>query len=313
VNERYPEIRLYKLVEGERHLHIRESVGITFYMRNSHHEVAQAVEQALEVYRHAVGPQALQWYVDDEGDWYELDDKGWEFNRRKLLHRAGGRLWLRELPGATTGHEFIYHGRQLNPALDATAPGAVCAVSFWFPTEYLEARGPGQVKELALELARRLPFNSGHAGLALLFPEGALGTTRTLRDLFFRYPGLDIPGLASISQSIGTRVRGASWLTFLGRPLLGKLGGAAGLRARLSSGITVQELDGERAIVALGEWPEAGDVVEGRTLPAYEELSRVLRPWLYEQPSPWSGFTKEDMRHWEQRFLAQRQNPPTSS
>ncbi|HYO68655.1 MAG TPA: type VI immunity family protein, partial [Archangium sp.] len=94
------------------------------------------------------------------------------------------------------------------------------------------------------------------------------------------------------------------WLNFLGSPVLGALGGAAGLRARLRSpGTTVQELDGERAVVTLGTWPEAGDMEQGRTLPEYRELAHVLEPWLYMNRGNWSGFSDEDVRRWERRFL----------
>ncbi|HLM43445.1 MAG TPA: type VI immunity family protein, partial [Myxococcaceae bacterium] len=76
-------------------------------------------------------------------------------------------------------------------------------------------------------------------------------------------------------------------------PVLGELGGAAGLRARLHSpGTTVQELEGERVVVTLGPSPDAGDTEQGRTLPAYRELARVLEPWLYLTSS-----------QWERRFL----------
>jgi hypothetical protein len=93
-------------------------------------------------------------------------------------------------------------------------------------------------------------------------------------------------------------------LTFLGQPVLGGLGGAAALRARLHSpDTTVRELDGERAVVTLGEWPEAGDLEQGRTLPAYRELARVLEPWLYEGPPFEKDFSPEDRRRWERRFL----------
>jgi hypothetical protein len=75
------------------------------------------------------------------------------------------------------------------------------------------------------------------------------------------------------------------------------------LRSRLHSpGTTVQEWEGGRAVVRLGEWPEAGDTEQGHTLPAYRELARVLEPWLYEGHGL-SGFPPEDMRRWERRFL----------
>jgi hypothetical protein len=160
------------------------------------------------------------------------------------------------------------------------------------------------VRELALKLAAELPFCSGHGGLCFNFPESVVGTTDAIRDMSFRHPGLDIPGVHFDSLSIGTRVKGVHWLNFLGPPVLGELGGAAGLRARLRSpGTTVQELDGERAVVTLGTWPEAGDLEQGRTLPEYRELAHVLEPWLYMDRGNWSGFSDEDVRRWERRFL----------
>jgi hypothetical protein len=131
-----------------------------------------------------------------------------------------------------------------------------------------------------------------------------MGITRPIRDLSFRYPGLDIPGASSSTSSIGTRLDGVHWLNFLGPPVLGELGGAAGLRARLHSpGTTVQELDGERVVVTLGKWPEAGDMEQGQTLPAWRELARVLEPWLYMNRCIPDGFSEEDMRRWQRRFL----------
>jgi hypothetical protein len=160
------------------------------------------------------------------------------------------------------------------------------------------------VRELALKLAVELPFNSGHAGLAFLFPEGLLGTIESLRDECLRYPGLDVPGFSTASMFIGTRIKGVHWLNLLGQPVWGELGGVEGLRSRLHSpDTTVQEIDDQRGLVALGQWPEAGDVREGRLLPAYRELARVLEPWLYEERFDWGGFSREDMRRWKRRFL----------
>lgn len=175
----------------------------------------------------------------------------------------------------------------------------------WLPTAYLEDHGPGRVRELALELAASLPFCSGHAGLSFHCDLYVLGVKRKVREYCFRYPGLDIPELRNLSFNLGTRLRGPAWMTFLGQPVLGELGGTAALRARLSSpGTTVQELDGERAVVTLGPWPEAGDTEQGQMLPAYRELARVLEPWLYrEEPPRPSIEISEDTRRWERRFL----------
>jgi hypothetical protein len=130
-----------------------------------------------------------------------------------------------------------------------------------------------------------------------------------LREDVLRYPGLDVPSAGSASF-LGTRVDGVHWLNFLGPPVLGALGGASGLRDRLRSPeSTVEELDGERVLVALGRAPEAGDLKAGRDLPAYRELARVLEPWLAEfqrrDLGSWKGFTEAEVHRWWRRFLVE--------
>jgi hypothetical protein len=298
---RYPRVRFDWVVEGERVPCIQTSLSICFYLRRPHLEVASAVMKALEAYRGAVGPHALGWYPDSEGDWRELDGAGWEFHRRKMLHPRGANVWLRSTPQLTTDYEFRYYGRELKEE----NPEATCAVAFWLPTQYLEAHGPERVWQLARELGSELPFHSGHAGLSFYCHESMLGVTDRLREPCFRHPGLDMPTMESLPMELGTNIKGAYWLTFLGAPVMHDLGGAASLRARLCSlGTHVEELGAGRAVVRLGAWPEAGDLAHGDTLPAYRELARVLEPWLYRAPrSPWSGFTDEDVRRWERRFL----------
>lgn len=302
MSEHYPRIRIDGFVGQKSFPIIRESVSITFYMKRSHQEVVQNMMRCLDVYRRAVGPDKLGWYVDpSSGDWDELDDKGWAHLQRAMSEEPATSLWLRESASITTGYEVLYRGRLLDVYDEAEVTSGV---SFFLPTEYLEEHGPGRVRELALELASRLPFNSGHAGLAFNYPETQLGTTDAIRDLSFRYRGLDILELDSDSYSIGTRVNGVHWLNFLGQPVLGELGGISGLRARLHSPDTsVQELDSDRAVVTLGIWPEAGDTEKGHTLPAYHELARVLEPWLYLDRARFGGFSEEDMKRWERRFL----------
>jgi Protein of unknown function (DUF3396) len=294
MSEHYPRVR----IDSQRGLLlIRESVSITFYMKRSHQEVVHHVLNALDVYRRAVGPQALTSYPHPYNEtWYELDDKGWAYIRQHMLEEPAAYPFL---CSETLGYEFNYDGLLLE--IHERDPAS--QVTFVLPTEYLEEHGPGRVRELALELAAELPFNSGHAGLCFHFPETMMGITRPIRDLALRHPGLDIPVARFATSTLGTRVDGVHWLNFLAPPVLGELGGAAGLRARLHSPTTVQELDGERVVVTLGKWPEAGDTEQGHTLPAWRELARVLEPWLYMKHPRHDGFSEEDMRRWQRRFL----------
>jgi hypothetical protein len=303
MSEHYPHIRRYVDCDGESILALRESVRITFHMRRDHQEVGPAVLRALEVYRRAIVPHALKEYPDHPNKYTQgslpLDEKGWAHVRTELLEQIGTSLWLSET-GGPTGYTFFYEGRPLDGPLDSHGRGNVCTASFILPTEYLEEHGPERLRELALELARGLPFISGHGGLFLQGVNGPDG----IREEAFRYPGLDVTTANAATSDIGLRVDGVHWLNFLGQPVLGELGGVEGLRTRLHSpGTTVQELEGERAVVTLGPWPEAGDLEQGRTLPAYRELARALEPWRYVERFSFHGFSDEDMRRWQRRFL----------
>jgi hypothetical protein len=300
MSKHYPRIRRYVDDNGRRILCKRESVGITFYMRRDHVEVAPAVLRALEVYRRAIVPHPLVEYLNHARDtWEPLDETGWAHIHKEMSEQTGTHLWLfgEESP---TGYEFIYLGAQIEKPLDAQGQGEVCAASFLLPSEYLEEHGPERVRQLALELAQELPFNSGHAGLVF---QGPL-SPESIREEALQFPGLDLPDVQRTSWRIGTRVNGVHWMNFLGQPVLGVLGGGAGLCTQLHSPDTiVQALDNERAVVILGSWPEAGDLDQGHKLPAYRELVRVLEPWLHPSRRNIPGLSDEEMRRWQRRFL----------
>ncbi|NMO20693.1 DUF3396 domain-containing protein [Pyxidicoccus fallax] len=296
----YPRIR----VQAENGYTLaREALQLCFYISRPHHEIARDVLQCLELYRRAIGPQTLGRYASADGEWHDLDESGWDFIRKHLLEDGAGNTHLRD---ASRGklYAFDYFGKPADAPILKHLPGAVCAATFKFPTEYLEERGPEQVRALALQLAALLPFSSGHAGLAVCGDLDLSGVMRRVLEYCLRYPGLDLQEDGYGAMHIGKRVRGPAWLTFLGQPALNELGGIAGLRSQLhSQGTTVEPLDSQRAVITLGTWPEAGDLEQGRTLPAYRELARVLEPWLYHEEKGLRGLPPDEAERWKRRFL----------
>ncbi|MBZ4422327.1 DUF3396 domain-containing protein [Myxococcus sp. RHST-1-4] len=276
-------------------------------MRRSHGEIAPAVWRALQTYQRAIPPQSLSWYVSPDGDIIPLDEQGWAHTREKILERPWGVEWLVSLsedPGEAGGYHFNYDGRKLDDDLFSHDEGATSAVSFSLPTEYLLEHGPAHLRALALELGRELPFSFGYASLGFVSHPGSWYTV--LNDLFgllHRYWGLDLHDLAETSRNIGTGARGACWLTFLGQPLLGQLGGSEVLRQRLSfPEVTLEPMEGERLLLTLGEWPDAMDTEKGGGPPQYRALARLLEPYLREEKADWPSLNKGFKHGWSRRL-----------
>jgi hypothetical protein len=297
----YPRIRIHA---RNGYLLVRDGLILTFYLRRSHHEISKSIGHALDAYVRAVGTAALGLYSDQEGNWQSLDEAGWAAVRDELHKPRSAHVHLTDASTQEQRYDFLYQGRRLDAPFLVKDAVATSAVSFWLPTEFLEQHGPGRVRDLAVEVASLLPFCSGNAGLSFNCDTSLLGVRDAVHELRFRYPGMDVPNMDWDSLHIGTRVRGPSWMTFLGQPVLGELGGASGLRARLHHPeSSVHELEGDRAVVTLGPWPEAGDTEQGHNLPAYRELARVLEPCLYQEPQFHVSAPIEDTRRWERRFL----------
>jgi hypothetical protein len=265
------------------------------------------VWRALQAYRRAILPQSLAWYGSDDGDTLPLDDKGWEIIRKQMLERSGAiacNVDLEEDDAEAGGYNFEYRGRQIDDPFFAHDEDATCGVAFSFPTEYLLEHGPAHLRTLALELAREMPFSFGYASLALVCPRGLWYATRQeILGLLSRYLGLDFYRLDDASRAIGTHARGAYWLTLLGQPLLGQLGGVEALRHKLSfPEVSLEPLEGERLLITLSEWPEAIDTTKKIYLPQYRALAHLLEPFLYEEHTGWFSLNKDNMRRWLRRL-----------
>lgn len=333
MSEHGPRIRWDAGSEGGRSL-VREVVRIAFYMPHDHHELAPGIARALEVYRNALDTEreGLTHGWDSEGEPFVLTPESWKDARASLLPSTLFRFLeeIHDVPKYSESFQRMLKSQSETSLLltggglserngfelryQARLPwreppeGSVSVLSATLPMEYVEAQGPGRVRELAMELASGLRIASGHVGLALALagPRGRL--LARVREELMRHPGVDVPGVDT-PITLGARVDGIHWLNFLGPSLLAAVGGVASLRARLRSpGTTVQDVGTSgTTVVTLGAWPEAGDLSQRKDLPAYRELARVLEPWLEDfRPShglAWRGYLEEDVRRWWRRFL----------
>jgi len=335
-----PEVRVLSVggpPRPRRQVLAREVFRVVFYMPHDHPDLSLGVRHAIDSYMRAVGegPKTInfvsrshdegaaltaeQWrwvhrLLEDTRRWsFPADYEAWKQREIEKRRFERGLLFTGGF-GSRNGYELEYKARiPWRPAPEETFVSLLTAT---LPLEYLEAHGPGRVRQLALDMASQLLFASGHAGLALRLYWWLPHTDEAFRGEPLRYPGVDLREAWGHEEWMGLRVDGVHWLNFLGPPILTGLGGAAALRSRLTSAeTTVVALDEERVVVSLGDGPEAGDLASGKTLPAYRELARVLEPWLEplflkqgwapgDEPRYTSlRLTEEQARGWWRRFL----------
>ncbi|MGE6760083.1 DUF3396 domain-containing protein [Corallococcus interemptor] len=284
----------------------RDGVVIALFIHRDHTEIAPAIWRAIETYRRVIPAGSLNWYTSDDGDMVPLDNAGWEHNRQEVIDCLGGggrTAELRESPSETGGYQVEYYGRLLNsPFHDAP----VTALAFTFPTEYIQMHGAEHLRTLALELARELPFNFGYASPAIVSTQGswASGNWDSTEALLARYPGLDAPHVTRFSSILGTRALGPYWLTFLGQPLLGQLGGIDALRNALPfPEVSLLPMDGDRVLVTLDEWPDPIDTRSKAIPPQYRALARLMDPCLFQYTGEELLPYQQDTNRWIRRFL----------
>jgi hypothetical protein len=300
---RYPRLRYH---DKDGALGASDALVMSFYLRHANERIAPAVIRAVEIFREGIRPYQLAWNNTGDGQAEPLDDASWERTRGKTLAPGPGRSGSLMLEGKTLGLDDLlvdYRGLDVIPLPWPEREDDVCVLYLRLPTAFLEERGPERVHALALDLAAELPFNSGYVDFVLCSSRG--DSVEALKLIRSRYPGVHLAA-SKATMHMNTWVDGVHWMNFLGQPVLGKLGGVASLRERLSlPGISLQEMSGDRVLITLGDRPEVGDVDAGRTLQPHRALARLLEPHLYRRRPPFT-FSKpipEEVLRWDRRFL----------
>jgi len=261
------------------------------------------VRHTLGRFTELAGSSLGRYFDDSDESFRKLDDRGWSKIFQELDRQDKASIAIIDASATDCQYEFHYIGGA--GPIPSEPPVEMCALYCFLPTEYLDEHGPDSLVELALRLIGPLPISSGNLGLAFLHPWNEDIVTQ-VKKLGARHPGIEVVKYLDATTEQGDRINGIAWLTFLGQPLLGEVGGTAGLRARLMSPTTtVQGLEGDRAMIRLGPWPEAGDLQTGDNLPAYRELAQILEPWLFHgtERQYWRVFSPEELLRWERRFI----------
>jgi hypothetical protein len=204
---------------------------------------------------------------------------------------AGYSIWLWGDEPTNVGR----YGRHSN-VLRCTLPAADAA-------ERLD-----ELRELAIELCRRVPFDSGHAGYVLeTTPYRQESSERAAFRGSMRYPGLDISN--PLTDSVALRreaIKGVNWLTMVSTDMLDRIGGLRAVAAKLPADVIVHQVPAGaifQADVAPRFGEEAGDDLSAYRA-VYGALADLQRPLLdrygaFDLPG---GTHREKTRAWLQRL-----------
>lgn len=171
-------------------------------------------------------------------------------------------------PEATSDKAFFFR------AIESKKRGALRLV---LPTSLIQS-SPDTLRELTRALALNFNFDSGHAGYCFNWSDDiTLGfyARSKLFHLGMRYPGIDIPSMATTLFIVPDGIKGINWLTLVGTKHLERLGSLENLCKMLGDQILVDNLV-HGVMFQAGPAPETGDVNRHHVLPLYHRVGRVL-------------------------------------
>ena len=259
---------------------VRDSLVAAFFCKRPYPELAKAFGKAFDLWFSKTPEEAKKWaLIGAHADEYKAFDP--KKPSRALAEFDPARAKTRDICSLEMGgpiqinsdYHFSFTGsRDLNEKRSNF-------LEVRFPSHEAEPDRVDAYVSFIAKLAELLPYDSGYASLALTC--GGM----SMQDAFaqaaakwaFRHPGFDMPSNNNTTAGIRQKVRGAYWITFIGPPALGELGGEDALRKALPKEIEVKPA-GAGVMLRAGKVPELGDVNKRDKLPLLRAMAKVLEP-----------------------------------
>jgi hypothetical protein len=230
----------------------------------------EPVAKCIREFAALVSFKALTSYVDYDGDEQDLDARTLEEVIQQRFHGPGhfpnANIVL--VGGGFHARDFYlwYSGTAINPEVPDEASFLWC----WVPRRFF-VENRARLMKFVDETSARLPHSFGYVSPSLA------GEDKRKKQAFgARHPGLDLASPMAVATDIAGQAAGAYWVSYLGAELTARLGGIDAIRAALPSGITVDDLGGDRCRVTLGAEPEIGDVNRRDLLPGNRAFAALL-------------------------------------
>lgn len=291
-------------------VYLRAGVTIALFIAKPVHEISDELKQVLEFYLEEIPKDELKWVVSSatEEEWKAVTPQILTRLKTSLEPAGARKRKLTAFRLSDSGPDAPnYSFRLVGQPRDDDWPNAVTLVQMTLPLDAVEPANVEKCVDIVRHLIKVTEPTSGYCSPGLHFAElHADEALLEIRALAARFPGYDVQVNDMTHVHIGKRVRGARWISILGREIVKKLGGAAALRKRLSTPITVEEI-GHAVMIRAGVTPELGDVNRRVDTPQLRRVAAVLEPvTLFDEIdmlSYFANFDEDVLRRWERRFL----------
>jgi hypothetical protein len=187
-----------------------------------------------------------------------------------------------------------------------TLPDVLGYFQFSVPATFARQQ-PQAFKALAQSVFGAADFVSAYAGLGITFDPGDIDPERDqiIRGLCSRFLGLDCSDVLSETEALGNAIKGVNWLTFVGRKLAERVGGAEAVASAVGDRANVEAMGAHGFMVQAGDAPILGDRHNQENVDAYRAADDALREIRVEQLYPLPGFEDEiETAAWLRRFEA---------
>lgn len=293
-------------------VYLRGVFIVAFFLPGPINQSVSAIDRAFDLFLAMTPKDTFRWASvgASSEEWKPFSDSTIARCKAQLRPDAAAKRKMTafELVDSEVGGSVPHYGiTVLGEPLDGKLPNERTLFQMSFPISLAIAGNVENFIAKLVEIAAVLPVDSGYGSPAIQWAQFDRDTAiKQSRAIVAKHPGYDINLNTTGRTWIGSRVRGARWLSFLGPQILEALGGSDALRKKLPTPFEVQSV-GSCVMVRAGRLPEIGDTARSVDTPLLREVAEVLEPvTAFEEVvllGSLADWDKDTLRKWERRFL----------
>jgi hypothetical protein len=289
---------------------MRNGIILAFFLEPFVYECSEALTAAFDLFVATVPAGSLKWAVVSatSEQWREVDANIMQRMRDSLAPTGARKRKFTAFSVNDFGDEPPLYSFTLSDRdKEEDQPVSRTLVQMTFPLSTAEDGNADTLYSLVAEFTALLKPAYGYCAPGLLQGDTLqMASFAEIRGFALRYPGYDVAVNDLTQLDIGSRVRGARWITILGPDLTDKLGGPGAFRKTLPLEVEIRDVAGT-TMIRSGRTPELGNTNRKQETPLLRAVARVLEPvTLFGEVnllSYFANFDEDMLRRWERRFL----------